>query len=75
MNVKNEIKSKITAAGMTLTEVVELLNKELPADKKTTVQSLSNKLTRGTIRYDEVKAIAKAIGMEIQWIKIENEDN
>lgn len=56
--------------SFTLTRVVEKMNEELPTDKQTTVQNISNKLTRGTIKYSEVKEIAEIIGMEIEWKKI-----
>ena len=69
-DVKNEIKSHIVAAGCTLTEVVERMNKARPAGEKTTPQNITNKLTRGTIRYSEVKEMAKAAGYEIVWKKL-----
>lgn len=46
MNIKNEIKSYLAATGITMTELVERLNKDLPENKKTSVQNLSNKLSR-----------------------------
>ncbi|MEG0694190.1 MAG: DUF6471 domain-containing protein [Erysipelotrichaceae bacterium] len=70
MNVKNEIKSYLAAEGITMTELVERLNKDLPADKQTSVQNLSNKLSRGSLRYDEAQQIAKVIGKKIEWIDI-----
>ncbi|MGE7113674.1 hypothetical protein [Lysinibacillus sp. NPDC047702] len=70
MEIKSEVKSKLAAAGFTLTQVVEKMNEGLPTDKQTTVQNISNKLTRGTIKYSEVKEIAEIIGMEIEWKKI-----
>lgn len=71
MSVKNEIKGYISASGWTMTDIVHKMNETLPADKQTTVQNISNKLTRGTIKYSEVKEIAEIIGMEIKWVKIE----
>lgn len=68
--IKNEIKSYISSSGWTLTDIVVEMNKSLPQGKQTTVQNLSNKLTRGTIKYSEVKEIAAIIGMEIKWEKI-----
>lgn len=68
MDIKNEIKSKIALAGFTLTQVVEEMNKRMPeGEKPTTVQNISNKMTRGTIKYNEVKMIAEIIGMDIDW--------
>lgn len=69
-DVKNEIKSHIVAAGLTLTEVVARINEARPAGEKTTPQNITNKLTRGTIRYAEAKEIAKAAGYEIVWKKL-----
>ncbi len=68
MNIKNEIKSYLAATGITMTELVERLNNDLPEEKKTSVQNLSNKLSRGSLRYDEAQQIAKAIGKRIAWI-------
>ncbi|MGE7667396.1 hypothetical protein ACQKMN_16980 [Ureibacillus composti] len=71
-SVKNEIKSYISASGWTLTDIVNKMNEGLSQDKQTTVQNISNKLTRGTIKYSEVKEIAEIIGMKIEWAKTEN---
>lgn len=71
LDIKNEIKSKLAASGFTLTQVVEKMNEGLEVDKQTTVQNISNKLSRGTIKYSEVKEIAEIIGMKIEWIKME----
>jgi len=46
---------------------VEILNKRYP-EKPTTTQNISNKLTRGTIKYSEVKEIADIIGFKIDWL-------
>lgn len=71
MNVKNEIKSYLAAEGITMTELADRLNKVLPEDKQTSVQNLSNKLGRGSLRYDEAQQIAAVIGRRIEWIKNE----
>lgn len=63
--LKNEIKAKITLSGHTMTELVNLLN--LKYDKKTTVQNLSNKLTRETISHKEILEIADVLDYEIIW--------
>lgn len=72
MDIKNEVKSKLAETGFTLTQVVEKMNEGLPEEKQTTVQNISNKLSRGTIKYSEVKQIANIIGMTIEW---KNETN
>lgn len=66
--IRNEIKSYIASAGMTLTEVVNELNKRHPF-QPTTTQNISNKLSRGTIRYSECLEIAEILGLKITWSK------
>lgn len=70
--IKNEIKGYISSSGWTITDIVEKMNENLPTEKKTTVQNISNKLTRGTIKYSEVIEIADIIGMKIEWNKKED---
>lgn len=68
-NIRNEIKSYIAASGWSLVDIVAKMNETRPDDEKTTPQNISNKLTRGTIKYSEVKEIASIIGFEIKWNK------
>ena len=68
-NIRNEIKAYIAKSGWTLTDIVKAYNQILPEDEQTTSQNISNKLTRGTIKYSEVKTIADIIGYEIEWIE------
>lgn len=65
-DIRNEIKSYLAASGMTLTEVVAELNRRHPGEP-TTTQNISNKLSRGTIRYSECKEIADILGLKICW--------
>ena len=65
--VHNEIKSIIAKHGFTLTEVVHLMNQRRKPNEQTTVQNISNKLTRGTIKFSEVLEIASVIGLRINW--------
>lgn len=67
INVRNEIKSYISKSGWTLTDIVKVLNEKHPTNQ-TTTQNISNKLTRGTIKYSEVKEIADIIGFKIEWL-------
>lgn len=66
-NIRNEIKSYIAASGWSLVDIVTKMNESRPEDEKTTPQNISNKLTRGTIKYSEVKEIADIIGFKIVW--------
>jgi len=64
--IRNEIKSYIAKSGMRLTEIVSEYNK---THEPTTTQNISNKLSRGTIKYQEVVDLAKIMGYEIVWEK------
>lgn len=67
-DVRNEIKSYIAMSGVTLTDVVKKLNERHPF-QPTTTQNISNKLSRGTIRYSECLEIADVLGLKITWTK------
>lgn len=68
-NIRNEIKSYIAASGWSLVDIVAKMNESRSADEQTTPQNISNKLTRGTIKYSEVKEIAEIIGFSLLWQK------
>ena len=68
-NIRNEVKSKLAESGYSLTDVVEQMNKNRDEDHKTTTQNISNKLSRGTIKYSEIKEIADIVGYKIKWVK------
>lgn len=72
MDVKNEIKSLITKKGLTMTEVIKMLNEK--HHRNDTLQNLSQKLTKGTLRYSEAVEIAEVIGCEIVWSNKNNGD-
>lgn len=67
IDIKNEIKSYIAKSGWTLTDIVKEMNKNRPENEQTTTQNISNKLSRGTIKYSECKEIAEIIGFSIEW--------
>ena len=67
--IRNEVKSYIAQSGYTLTYIVEQMNKSRDDQHKTTTQNISNKLSRGTIKYSEIKEIADIIGYKIIWTK------
>lgn len=69
--IRNEVKSYIAQSGYTLTYIVEQMNKSRDEQHKTTTQNISNKLSRGTIKYSEIKEIADIIGYKIKWSKEE----
>lgn len=67
MEIRNEIKSILARNGLSMTDVVNGLNQKY--GRNDSVQNLSNKMTKGTLRYSEVMEIADVIGHEIHWIK------
>lgn len=66
--IRNEIKSYIAKSGWSLTDIVKEMNKNRSESEQTTTQNISNKLTRGTIKYSEVMEIANIIGYQIVWM-------
>jgi len=67
--IRNEIKGYIASSGWSLTNIVNELNSHRSEEEQTTTQNISNKLTRGTIKYSEVLEIAEIIGYRITWVK------
>lgn len=65
--VSSIVKTQLANANVTLTKIVEEMNKV--NNEKTTVQNLSNKLTRGTIKFSEILQIADLAGYELNWEK------
>ena len=64
---RNEIKSYIVRAGMTMTQVVDYLSDEYGWSRS--VPNLSGKLKRGSLRYGEAVELADALGYDIVWQK------
>lgn len=67
MTVREDIKILLVKENTTLTSVAKKLSKIL--DKNVTVDSLSQKLRKGSMKYDEVKLIAKILGYKINFEK------
>lgn len=65
--VRSIIKAEIAKSGWTLTDIVKEMN-QLHPEETTTSQNISNKLTRGTLKYSEALEIANIIGKRISWV-------
>jgi len=65
MTVKDEVKSLIVKTGWTMSDVIRALNEKY--SRNDTVQNLSNKLSRETLKYKEAQEIAEIIGYAIEW--------
>ena len=68
MGIKEDIKAYLVSSGYTITKLAEELNKRNGSDY--TVQNLSNKIRKESLKYSEVLQIAEIIGYEIQWNKL-----
>lgn len=74
MPIKETIKIMLAKEDITLTEVVNRLNQKHMINegyKPDTVQNLSKKINKGTLRYEEAEEIAEVLGLKIEWIKKE----
>lgn len=69
MSIRDEIKSMIIKSGWTMSDLVRALNEKY--SRNDSVQNLSNKLSRQTLKYKEAQEIAEIIGYEIRWEKKE----
>jgi hypothetical protein len=61
------VKTIITAAGMSLTEVAQLLSDKYK--RPYSVQNLNNKIRNKTLRLSEAEDIADITGFDIVWKK------
>lgn len=73
-SIHKEIKMNLARSGMTLTEVVSRMNKNRSEENQTTIQNISNKIMRGTIKYSEVLEIAAILNMSIVWTETSKEE-
>ena len=72
MNVREEIKVIIARRGTTLKKVCELLSAE--TNKYYSYNNISNKLHRGTIKFNEVDQIFRILNYEIYYKDLTNEN-
>jgi len=68
MTVKEDIKSLLAKESCTITDMAEKLTKK--TGKKYTIKTLSQKLTNGTLRYDEYKSIVEILGYKIDLVRL-----
>ncbi len=67
MNIRNKIKSYIVREGMTMREVVNELAESY--GWSASESNLSDKLSRGSLRYREAVELAEVLGYDIVWQK------
>lgn len=65
--VKEQIKTLLAQEGLMLKELAEILSQK--TGKKCTPDSLSQKLRRGSLTYNETLLIAELLGYRIEFVK------
>lgn len=69
MSVKQQIKIALAEREMTLTDVYKQLKEKY--NKEYSLQNLSSKINRNTLKYSEVQEIAEILQYNIVWDKQE----
>lgn len=69
MSVKQQIKIALAERDMTLTDVYKQLKEKY--NKEYSLQNLSSKINRNTLKYSEVQEIAEILQYNIVWDKQE----
>lgn len=64
MAIKEDIKMLLAKKATTMTTLAEKLSTK---DNIITVQSISKKLSKGTIKFEEVRKILDILGYEIEY--------
>lgn len=67
ISIKEEVKILLIKKGITLTELVKMLNDKF--QRNDTVQNLSKKLSKNTLKYREAVEIAEILGYKLQFIQ------
>lgn len=70
LQVKEQIKTLLVQKGVKQKDLAKLLSDK--TDKNYTADTLSHRLNRGTITYNEVLIIADILGYDIKFINREN---
>ena len=68
MTAQKDIKILLLENGMTITKLAEKMTEF--SGKKISRNVLSQKLIKGTLRYDELEVICKVLGYKLEYKKI-----
>lgn len=68
MGINKDLRVLLLNEAKTIKQLSEMANKV--SDKKYTADGISQKLNKGTMKYDEVEFLAKVLGYEIEFKKI-----
>ena len=69
MSVRETIKILLAKENITLTELAKRISKR--SKKNVKMDSLSQKLRKGTMKYEEAEFLAEVLGYKIKFEKIE----
>ena len=67
MNVREQIKVLLAMENVTLTEIAQEMSEK--TGKNYSMQNLSQKLSRKTLKYEEARLIAELLGYKIKFEK------
>ncbi|MBR1942767.1 LLM class flavin-dependent oxidoreductase [bacterium] len=70
MRILDEVKMLLLGTTITQTKLAKLLGERLNKDYK--YSNFHSKLSKGSIKYSEMKLIADILGYEIKFVKKEN---
>ncbi len=68
MSVKTDIKKILAETDVTMTKLAEELSKKL--GKHYTQSNISQKLARGTLKYEEARLIGEILGYELKFVRV-----
>ncbi len=68
MGINKDLRILLVNEATTIKKLAEMANKI--SDKKFTADGISQKLNKGTMKYDEVQFLAGVLGYEIEFKKI-----
>ena len=68
MGINKDLRILLLNEAVTIKKLAEMANKV--SDKKYSADGISQKLNKGTMKYDEVQFLAGVLGYEIEFKKI-----
>ena len=72
VKAKEQIKALAALKGITMSQLAEMVSEKL--QKNYSLSSLSQKLNRGSIPYNEVMLIADVLGFKVSFERLEKID-
>lgn len=67
MSVKTDIKTILAESDITITQLAKEMSQKL--GKNISQSNISQKLSRGTLKYEEAKLIGQILGYELKFVR------